>query len=64
MIKLCLEGDYCQECPAFVCECEEETSLWLQGVSCRADFYIKCANRKQCRLIHDFVLQNKKDETK
>lgn len=64
MIKLFLEGDYCQECPAFECECVEDELLWSDGEYFGKNFYIKCARRKQCRLIHDFILLKKKDEPK
>ena len=62
MIKLCLEGDYCQECPAFTCVCEVVDLKSPDGTLFNRDSYIKCANREQCRLIHDFVLLNKKTE--
>ena len=61
MIKLCLEGEYCQECPAFKCECVEET-IYGDGRFMIRDFYIKCENRKQCQLIHDHVLRNKRSD--
>ena len=57
MIKLCLEGDYCQECPSFECECES-VDFYISV----KDFYIKCANREKCRRIHDFVLLLKQTE--
>ena len=64
MIKLCLEGAYCKECPAFKCECVEDAAVLYDGTRLRTDFFIKCENREQCRLIHDHVLRNKKGESK
>lgn len=61
MIRLFLEGDYCHECPAFKCECTDET-IYIGKTAHAPQFHIQCANRDQCRLIHDFVLKNNKDE--
>lgn len=69
MIKLFLEGDYCQECHAFeadveVDEIKKYDYVYESEVTVQKNFRIKCAYREQCRLIHDHVLRNMRGNEK
>lgn len=56
MIKLEVAG-YCHECPSFIADVEEPmiTEDFYGNPHVIGDMVIRCANRKKCEMICDYL---------